>query len=444
MTHRILVRGGHVVSMDDAVGDRPGCDILIEDDLIAAVEPGLDPAGADEVIDARDTVVLPGFVDTHRHLWMTVLRGTQADETLGGYQQTVQGSLPFAVQPQDVYAGTLLGAWEALNAGITTVLDYAHLNPTLEHAEAGIRALRETGIRALYAHGSVFGVRRPWGSPEQAEYVRELLRPRQDDRLLTFGIAFGAPYGESDWALAAELDVPATLHACVRSAGAWPASHTIEELNARGLLRAGTVYSHCTIATDAELKLIADSGGHVSVSPYVEMVMGHGRPVIARALAQGLLPSLGADVVSSGPGDMFSQMRAAFSQARAETVPDDPDAPYRPGLTARDVLRFATAGGAAACGLGDITGSLTPGKRADLVTVRTDQINTMPAGDPVGVVVANADVSTVDTVLVGGVARKRDGRLLADLPGLRDLARDAAARLHRHAGNSVAAHPGKG
>lgn len=424
MTERVLVAGGYVLSMDPDVGDRPDCDVLIEDGVIAAVRPGLAAADA-AVIDARGTIVLPGFVDTHRHTWTTVVRSGQPDLTLGGYMASMHGHLTGFYRPQDIYAGALLGAWEALNAGITTLLDYAHVNPTVEHAEAGIEGLREAGIRALYAHGSASGVRREPGAPEQADHVAGL-RERHfgaGGGLLTFGLAFGNPYGAADWALVDRLSALATLHACARSAGTWPAAQTIRELAATGPLRAGTVYSHCTIATDEELRLVADSGGHVSVSPYIEMLMGHGRPITARALAQGLRPSLGADVVSSGPGDMFSLMRAAFLHARLEETPADPDAPYRPALRARDVLSFATVDGAAACGLAGTTGSLTPGKQADLVLLRADQVNTIPLLDPVGTVVASADVSNVDTVLVGGVVRKQAGRLVgADLGRLRDLA----------------------
>jgi 5-methylthioadenosine/S-adenosylhomocysteine deaminase len=412
------------MSMDAAIGDQPDCDVLIEDGTIVSVEPGLAVADA-VVIDATGTVVIPGFVDTHRHTWTTVLRAAQPDSTLAEYVAVMHDALGGFFRPQDIYAGTLLGAWEALNAGITTVLDYAHLNPTVEHAEAGIQALRETGIRALYAHGSAFGVERGWGMPEQPDYVRDL-RGRHfsaDDGLLTFGLAFGNPNGAADWALADALAARATVHACARSAGSWPATHTITGLAERGQLRAGTVYSHCTIATDEELQLIADSGGHVSVSPYIEMLMGHGRPITARALAHGLRPTLGADVVSSGPGDMFSQMRAAFIQARAEATPADPDVPYRPTLRAREVLQFATIDGAAACGLDGAVGSVTPGKQADLVLVRADQVNTMPMTDPVGTVVAAADVSNVDTVIVRGAIRKQAGRLVGvDVARLRELA----------------------
>ncbi|MEN3361680.1 MAG: 5-methylthioadenosine/S-adenosylhomocysteine deaminase, partial [Mycobacteriales bacterium] len=410
MSERLLVRGGHVVSMDPVVGDRPGCDVLIEDGVIVRIEPGLAVADA-AVIDARGTLVLPGFVDTHRHTWTTVLRGAQPDLTLAGYMAVMHGALTAHYRPQDIYAGALLGGWEALNAGITTMLDYAHVNPTVEHAEAGIQALRETGIRALYAHGSASGVRREPGASEQPGHLSDL-RVRHfpsDGGLLRLGLAFGNPYSGVDWELADALSLPATVHACARSGGAWPAAHTISDLAASGPLRPGTVYSHCTIATDQELRLVADSGGHVSASPYIEMVMGHGRPIIARAFAQGLRPTLGADVVSSGPGDMFSQLRAAYLLSRGEQTPADPDAPYQPTVRARDVLGFGTIDGATACGLGAVAGSLAPGKQADLVLLRVDQINTIPLIDPVGTVVAAADVSNVDTVLVGGVVRKRGG-----------------------------------
>jgi 5-methylthioadenosine/S-adenosylhomocysteine deaminase len=431
MYARIVVRHGHVISMDPAIGDQADCDVLVEGGRIAAV--GADLADGDaHVIDATGTVVLPGFVDTHRHSWTALLRGRYPDQTLAGYQAIFQGPLSYAIQPEDLYAGTLLGALEALSSGITTILDYAHLNPTVEHAVAGIEALRDAGIRAGWAHGSVFGVDREWGAPEQPAYLEDL-RDRHfgaADGMLTPWVAFGNPYSESDWATAQRLGLNATVHACIRSAGGWPATHTIQDLADRGLLRAGTVYSHCCTATDDELRLVADTGGFVASSPHVEMMMGHGRPVIGRASAHGLRPTRGADVLTSAPGDMFTQLRAALAAARSEATPADPDAPFEPTLGVRDVLAFATVDGAVACGLSEITGTLAPGKQADLILVRTDQINTMPAWDPVAAVVTSSDVSDVDTVMVGGSVVKAGGRLVqADLPRLRDMLERSAARL---------------
>jgi 5-methylthioadenosine/S-adenosylhomocysteine deaminase len=431
MGGRCLVRGGHVVSMDPRIGEVGGCDVLIEDGTIVALGPRI-PAGDTAVVEAEGMVVLPGFVDTHRHTWATVLRGALTDATLGEYKAVTRDRVATAFRPADVYAGTLLGAWEALNAGVTTVLDYAHLNPTPEHPEAGIAALRETGIRALYAHGCALGVARPDCAAEQPAYVRDLVARHftSTDALLTFGIAFGGPYPEADWALVDELGVPATLHACVRSTDGQSSGHTVAGLAQRDALRAGTVYAHCTNATDTELGLIADSGGHVSSSPHIEMVMGHGAPVVNRALAHGLRPSLGADTVGVGPGDMFSQLRLSFAQARAAEAPPGPDEPYKPLLTTRDVLRFATLDGAVACGLGGVVGSLTPGKRADLVLVRATDVNTIPMTDPVGTVVCAADVSNVDTVFVDGKIRKRNGVLVdADLDRLRTLVRASSEHL---------------
>lgn len=423
MGARCLVRGGHVVSMDPRIGEVAGCDVLVEDGTIVAVGPGL-PAGDAQVVEAHDMVVLPGFVDTHRHTWASVLRGSLTDATLAEYKEVTRDRVAPAFRPEDVYAGTLLGALEALNAGVTTVLDYAHLNPTPEHPEAGIAALREAGIRALYAHGCALGVARPDGAPEQPGHVRDLVARHfaAPDALLRFGIAFGGPYPAADWALVDELGVPATLHACARSTDGQPSGHTVAGLAERGALRPGTVYAHCTNATDAELALIADSGGHVSSCPHIEMVMGHGAPVVSRALAHGLRPSLGADTVGVGPGDLFAQMRLSFAQARSAEAPPGADEPYKPSLTTRDVLRFATLDGAVACGLGGVVGSLTPGRRADLVLVRACDVNTFPMTDPVGTVVCAADVSNVDTVFVDGRLRKRHGVLVdVDLDRLRAL-----------------------
>lgn len=174
--------------------------------------------------------------------------------------------------------------------------------------------------------------------------------------------------------------------------------------------------------------LIKDSGGSVASSPYIELVMGHGEPIIARARAKGLSPSLGADVASCGPGDMFSQMRVAFAQGRSAAWRETRDAPVA-ALTVREVLRAATLGGAEACSLAAVTGSLAPGKQADLQIVRLDQVNTLPSADPVNTLVCSADVSNVDYVLVRGVLRKDAGRLVGlDLARLREI---TAGSLHR-------------
>jgi cytosine/adenosine deaminase-related metal-dependent hydrolase len=426
MGSRLLIRNGFVVSLDEGLGNLPGADLLVEDGVIAAIGHGLAAADA-EVIDASEMIVMPGFVDTHRHTWQSNLRGVLPSCTLGDYLNAVVGTYGPVYRPEDVYAGNLWGALEALNAGITTLVDWSHCNNTPDHADAGIQALREAGIRAVYAYGAPAGGERRRNSvtnhPEDARRVRSRYFASDDD-LLTFALALRGPgvchpdVVVNDWRLARDLDARITVHAGMRVTGLH--IEAIEELNRAGLLGADTTYVHLNTSTDAELALIADTGGSASLAPYVEMVMGHGVPPVSRLLAHGITPSLSIDVTTTVPGDMFTQMRTALAHDRIGHFGGDPDVAFAPSLTHHDVLRFATIAGAAACGLEARTGSLTPGKDADIILIRADAINTFPVIDPLGTIVTSADTSNVDTVLVRGEVRKRDGRLTGvDLPALR-------------------------
>ncbi len=428
MTARLLIRGGFVLSLDETVGTRPVADVLVEDGRIAAIGNDLGSVDA-EVLDATGTIVMPGFVDTHRHTWQTSVRGVLPSCTLDGYLGTVIATLGPVYRSDDVYVSNLFGALEALNAGVTTLLDWSHCNNTPEHADAGIQGLRESGIRAVYAHGMPASGEYWFDSvlnhPEDARRVRSQ-HFSSDDDLLTFALALRGP-GVSrpevvahDWQLARELDARISMHAGMRITGVHV--QAVDELHQAGLLNAATTFIHLNTNTDAELGLIAQAGASASVAPYVEMLMGHGHPPIGRLLAQGVTPSLSIDVTASVPGDMFTQMRTALVQDRIAAFGDDPDVAFSPTLTHGDVLRFATIAGAAACGLEQRVGSLAPGKDADILLVRADAINTFPVVDPVATVVTSADTSNVDTVLVRGEFRKRDGVLVGvDMPRLRAL-----------------------
>lgn len=426
MTKRLLVRNGFVVSLDPVVGTRPAADVLVEDGVIAAIEHDLSGVDA-EVIDATGTIVLPGFVDTHRHTWQTSARGVLPSCTLDQYLGAVVGTLGPAYRPQDVYIGNLFGSLEALNAGITTLLDWSHCNNTPEHADAGVQGLAEAGIRAVYAHGMPAGadywVDSVLDHPDDARRVRSRYFS-SDDGLLTFALALRGPgicrpeVVAHDWALARELGARISMHSGMRITGLHV--QAIDVLNRAGLLGADTTYIHLNTNTDEELALIADSGGSASVAPYVEMVMGHGHPPVGRLLAQGVTPSLSVDVTTTVPGDMFTQMRTALAQGRINAFGENADVAFAPRLTHEDVLRFATVAGAAACGLDAKIGTLTPGKDADIVLIRADSVNTFPVVDPMATVVVSADTSNVDTVLVRGEIRKRHGQLVGiDLARLR-------------------------
>ncbi len=432
LSARIVIRNGFVVSVDPEIGDVPGGDVLVEDGKIAAVGRGLDVSGAEE-IDASGMIVIPGFVDTHRHTWQTPVRGVLASCTLDEYFGVMLGNIGTHYRPEDVYAGNLVGALEALNAGITTLLDWSHVNNTPEHADEAIRGLREAGIRAVYAHGVPVGdewwANSSLGHPEDIRRIRDRYFS-SEDQLLTLALAARAPgnttpeVAEHDWKLARDVGARISVHVGMRLTGVH-VQH-VTNIHNLGLTGPDTTYIHCTDSTDAELDLIAESGGSASVAAFVEMLMGHGVPPTGRLLARGVRPTLSVDVASSVPGDMFTQMRTALVMERILAFTDTPDVAFAPTLTHRDVLHFATIDGAAACGLGHKTGSITPGKDADLVLIRTDQVNVAPLIDPVATVVTSADTSNVDSVFVAGRAVKRNGQLVdGDGNRLRRLVEDS-------------------
>ena len=414
----LVIRNGFVVSMDPDVGNIARADVLVEDGKVVEIGTAIAVSEAEE-IDATGMIVMPGFVDTHRHVWQTPVRGVLPCCTLDHYFAVMLGSVGGHYRPEDVYIGNYAGSLEALNGGVTTLLDWSHINNTPDHSDAAIDGLRDSGIRAVYAHGVPTGGE--WWSFSELDHPDDVRRVREtyfssDDQLITLALAARAPgnsnfeVAKHDWELARDLGIRISVHVGMRLTGVH-VSH-VKNIHDLGLLGPDTTYIHCTDSTDEELDLIAESGGTASIAPYVEMLMGHGHPPTSRLLARGVRPSLSVDVVSSVPGEMFTQMRTALVQDRIGNFTDSPDLPYEPGLSHKDVLEFATIDGARACGLEDKVGSLSPGKQADIVLLKTNAINTAPMIDPLGTIVVFSDTSNVDTVFVAGRAVKRGGELL--------------------------------
>jgi 5-methylthioadenosine/S-adenosylhomocysteine deaminase len=423
----VLIKNGHVVTMDPDGGDLPGADVRIGDGVIKEIGVGLQPPDGIRVIDATDMVVLPGLVDTHRHLWQGAIGGTAGRVSLGGYFMGVMAGLAPRYEPEDVYAGTLWGALQALNAGITTIVDWSHITTTPEHTDADIKALRDSGIRAIFLHGppvaaglAEWFVDSELPHPEDARRVRgEYFGSGRNGRL-TMGLALRGPelstreVTKHDVNFARELGLPASIHAGM--AGYAGRYRTVETLDELGLLGPDVNYAHANLFTDDEYRLIADTGGTISSCPSVELMLGIGAyPAVGHALEHRVAVGLGADTIAVIGTDLFTEMRVTLAVERSRTNADAvarDASPEDVKLDQRDMLHLATLGGAQVWHLDEQVGSLTVGKRADVILIDSRRPHLDPLNDPATSVVLNAGPSDVDTVIVDGEIVKSGGVLV--------------------------------
>lgn len=444
--HRLLFRGGHVVTADSDLGTVEHGEVLVEDDLVVAVGRDLGVTDA-EIVDARGRIIAPGTVDTHRHTWQCQLRGVCSDLSL---QQYIFGFWPDATssyEPADVRIGNLVGALEALDAGVTTVLDFCHVTNSPDHADAGVTGLEEAGIRAVFAYG--LGQSDPMAPPafDKMADLRRIAGERfpSTERLVTLGVALSeiglAPISttRAQKQLADELGAVSTAHVGAN----WALPTGIAELAAAGVLDPSFVLAHATTLSDEDWKLAAEAGVKVSTSPQTELAMGMGRLAVDRITRLGLAPTLGVDVVSLASGDLWSQARLALTftrWARSEPVTESGQDVATVSPSAAEAVAWATSNGAEALGLGRLTGSLTPGKQADLVVVGGAGPGSRPVHDPAGQLVFQTTAAQVESVLVAGRFVKRDGVLVGvDLPRLLSELEESAARVTERIAATAAA-----
>jgi cytosine/adenosine deaminase-related metal-dependent hydrolase len=421
-----LFKNATIVTMDPALGDFPEADLLVEDGRIAAIGRDL-PTEAREVVDCRNRILIPGLVNAHMHTWQTALRAVASNWTLLEYFRHVHRGLATLFRPEDIHIATLLGGWNQINCGTTTLGDWCHNNPTPEHTDAAVDALFESGIRAVFLHGSPKPDPKP-GQPHFSEVphprgeVERLLRGRLADRdgRVTLALAILGPHYSTldvsmhDFRLAREFGLVASMHqggGPARTPGGWDVLER-NDLVGRGI---NIVHGHGLPAE--QLDRFADLGVSFSVTPENEMTQGHGFPITGAVRRAGGTLSLGVDLESVLSGDMFTVARMALGMQRAldndESRRSTGSIPETSTITTREALGWITIDGARALGIDDRTGSLTPGKQADLVLLRADDLNMWPVHDPVSSVVMQAGLANVDSVMVGGRFLKRNGRLLA-------------------------------
>lgn len=423
-----VIRGANVVSMDPQLGEIAGGDVHVRDGIIVAVGRKLEATGAAE-IDGSYTICMPGFVDTHWHMWTSLFRGYAGSTPERGYLQ-LRNRYGHLVTPEEVYHCVRVSLAEALNAGITTVHDWTHNMNTPQHADQTVRAHHSIPLRARYSYGAPH-----WLASDETMDLNEVARVQhehfngQGDGMLRMGVAMRGPEFNGstprvyrrEWEVARSLGLPVTVHVaeyvdCHR----WS---SIGKLYADGLLGPDVQLVHVVHTTPEEREMIASSGSHVSTSPPVEAMAGMGMPPLGDLLDAGILVSLSTDVTATNnAADMFSLMRTtrALERYRAHgqksyLAQDLVNVRRAPGITHRKLVEMATLDGARELGFGEVAGSLTPGKRADLITVRIDELNMSAAKgiDPFMLLVNSAQPSNVDLVVSDGRIYKRDGRLVS-------------------------------
>jgi cytosine/adenosine deaminase-related metal-dependent hydrolase len=420
----VLFRNGLVLTMDDSHTVIPGADVLIVDERIAEIGVGLTaPPGAVE-IDATGGIVMPGMIDTHRHMWQTAMRGYGADWTLTQYFVWYYLESGKHFRPEDIHAGNVLAAWEALDAGVTTTVDWSHGLQTTQHADAAVDALESVPGRFVLAYGNI--QQGPWqwsAAPEFRDFVSRRIR---GDDMLGFQMAFdvtGDPTfpERAAFEVARDLGVAVTTHA-----GVWGATNDdgIRLMHEHGFMTPQTVYVHAATLTHDSYHRIAATGGSVSVATESEQSAGQGYPPTWQLRDHGIPVSLSMDTSVWWSGDLFSAMRSTLgadrsrehmaAHERAETV-------TQLHLRAEQVVDWATRGGSRALGLDDRIGSLEQGKKADVVLLKNDDSPVMfPILNAYGHVAFQAQRADVHSVVVNGRLVKHQHRLVgADLPRIR-------------------------
>ena len=414
---RILIKGGVVMSVDDAIGNFAKGDVLIEGDKIVEVAAHIE-AGDARMIDASGKIVMPGFIDTHHHQFETGLRSALADaivvndgkpENARNYYEAMLLGFSQHYRPEDVYINELYGGLAQLDAGVTTVMDVSQIHHSAEHSDAAIQGLRDAGRRGVFGYfeGWWDGKEHPGG----ARRIREQYFS-SEDQLLTM-VMGGEIYieGYEDmWAIGRELDLQIALHV-VTTFGMTP---TFDALAKKGVFGPDNIFIHMTGMTDDAWKAAADAGAHVSLSVPIEMHMRHGEPPIQKAIDLGMSVSLSSDVECTMSADFFTQMRGLITlqRMRANERALSGDEGHPALMRTADAIRHATIEGAKGLRLDKKTGSLTPGKDADIILLDAEAINVAPLNNAAGAVVTLMDRSNVDTVMVAGKIRKWQGRLL--------------------------------
>lgn len=453
MSTKYLIKKAIVITVDDQLGTIHDCDVLIDGTNISAVGPNLSYPPECTIIDGTNAIVSPGFIDTHRHTWQSQMRTIATDYVLSDYILALRNIYGSSYTPEDAYIGNLCGALESINSGITCLLDHSHIMNSPEHADAAVKGLRDAKIRGTFCYatyknpswqGSCVSREREATSPDwrlqDARRIKETHFPSNTPQeLLRFGFALSEPDLTPIDRLAHEIEYARSIGAANITAhisfGKWdPGNMITRQLNDRNLLGPDLVLSHGNTLRDDELVAVAKHGVGISSTPDTEFQMGMSHPIAFKAKDVGAVASLGIDVCCSSPADMFQQMRLLIQAQRHLEHEACAGAPKKIARKCMEVLEMATMGGARAMGLENIIGSITPGKRADLLITRCDSPRLAPVHDPVGALVLYANSADVDTVFINGEIVKSKAELtVVSWPEVRKELRASVERIMERA-----------
>jgi 5-methylthioadenosine/S-adenosylhomocysteine deaminase len=420
----VVFRGGTVLTMDDQCTCLPTADVLVVDDRVAEVGQSLSVPDGTLEVDASGGIVMPGMVDTHRHMWQTAMRGYGADWTLTQYFVWYYLEHGRIFRPQDVYAGNLLSAWEALESGVTTTVDWSHGLQSVDHAEAAVDALQEVPGRFVLAYGNIQAGPWEWTADKAVQRFIERRRTGSGDMLgfqLAFDVTGDPTFPEkAAFEVARELGLAVTTHA-----GVWGATNDegIRLMYDHGFMTPDSVYVHAATLTTDSYQRIAATGGSISVSTESEQSAGQGYPPTWQVRKHGIPVSLSMDTSVWWSGDLFSAMRTTLGADRSREHLEahaKGDTVTHTHLRAQQVVEWATRGGAHALGRDDL-GSIVPGQKADVVLLKNDRSTVgFPVLNPYGHVAFQAQRGDVHTVLVDGRLVKHEHQLVGvDLAAVR-------------------------
>jgi cytosine/adenosine deaminase-related metal-dependent hydrolase len=424
----VLLRGGSVVTLDKTIGDFDRGDVLIKGDKILDVGADLGDAAAGGkaiVVDVKGMVVIPGLIDGHKHCWQNQFRGLIVDASIGEYMATVHAGFAKAYEPEDMYVGDMVTTLGLLDCGVTTVLDLSHNTRSPAHTDAVFRAYQQAGIRAVHASSAPSAGSWDQHWPMDLERIRDAYHRPDGLTTVRMGLVEMRPWPLEKMVMhARDLGLAITMDGvCGHFSG------EVEKLGHAKLLGPDVTLIHLSGITPLAWTMMQESGVRVTLATTSDeqIGLGNGESPVQEALDLGIRPSLSSDVEVSLAADMFTQMRHALSTQRMfQTKAAFDGKVERPSyITNRDVLEMCIVQGAQDLGLGSVTGSLTPGKFADIVCIAAWEFSNLPLNNAIGTIVQGTDRSTVRHVMVGGNPRKWNGKLVGQDIG--KLRHDAAA-----------------